>query len=101
MTLSNKTSMPKLLYVVGMRGVSILAKSIGLLTMLDRRREKRVYHWLRSLFAIHDLDAMVDLDVPWWTYGAIDAVVCGANPGFTGQSSRPADGLDQARGLFA
>ncbi|GHA62689.1 hypothetical protein GCM10008927_30150 [Amylibacter ulvae] len=27
-----------------------------------------------SLFAIHDLDTMISLDVPWWNYDAIDEV---------------------------
>jgi hypothetical protein len=31
-------------------------------------------HWWASLPAIHDLDRMIALDVPWWTYRAIDAV---------------------------
>jgi len=30
-------------------------------------------HW-RTLYAIHDVDDLVSLDIPWWTYGAIDVV---------------------------
>lgn len=29
---------------------------------------------LRTLFAIHDVDDMIRLDTPWWTYGAIRVV---------------------------
>ena len=29
---------------------------------------------LRTLFAIYDVNDMIRLDTPWWTYGAIDAV---------------------------
>lgn len=29
---------------------------------------------LRTLFAIHDVEDLVDLDIPWWTYPAIDVV---------------------------
>ena len=48
---------------------------VGVLGWLDRRRSSsRLAHWLRSLPAIHDLEAMVELDVPWWTYDAIEEV---------------------------
>lgn len=38
------------------------------------RREGNMRHWWASLPAIHDLDRMVALDTPWWTYKAIDEV---------------------------
>lgn len=47
---------------------------IGVMGWLDKRTDRRGFHWLRSLFAIYDVDAMIALDVPWWTYDAIDAV---------------------------
>ncbi|MDQ2756864.1 MAG: class I SAM-dependent methyltransferase [Actinomycetota bacterium] len=31
-------------------------------------------HWAYSLFRVHDSLAIAELDVPWWTYRAIDAV---------------------------
>src|SRR4051794_12640897 len=37
-------------------------------------RTRRTRHWLYSLTKVHDSVAMVDLDVPWWTYRAIDEV---------------------------
>jgi hypothetical protein len=37
-------------------------------------RDQRFQHWAFSLTRVHDSAAMVDLDVPWWTYSAIDAV---------------------------
>lgn len=37
-------------------------------------RHNRARHWLYSLPLVHDIDALVGLDVPWWTYGAIDRV---------------------------
>jgi len=37
-------------------------------------RERRTRHWLYSLTKVHDSVAMIDLDVPWWTYRAIDEV---------------------------
>jgi len=38
------------------------------------RHARRIGHWVRSLPGIYDMPALVELDVPWWTYGAIDAV---------------------------
>jgi len=37
-------------------------------------RERRLRHWARSLVAVYDVHEMVGLDVPWWTYSAIDNV---------------------------
>lgn len=62
-------------YVTLARGAGRLSDVTGLSAWLDRRRDKaRWAHWLRSLTAIHDLDGLVALDVPWWTYDAIDEV---------------------------
>jgi hypothetical protein len=46
----------------------------GLLPSRPPKREHRVSHWLYSLTCAHDSMALADLDVPWWTYRAIDAV---------------------------
>ncbi|QQA42038.1 class I SAM-dependent methyltransferase [Pelagovum pacificum] len=47
----------------------------GIADWLDRKREQsRIAHWARSLAAIHDIDGLVALDVPWWSYKAIDEV---------------------------
>ncbi|WP_298821705.1 class I SAM-dependent methyltransferase [uncultured Roseibium sp.] len=76
MTLSKAiTPMPsaKQLYVGAVRAVHPVARATGLLSWLQSSAKKhRLAHWLRSLFAIHDIDGLIDLDVPWWTYGAID-----------------------------
>lgn len=37
-------------------------------------REQKVRHWLTSLTKVHDSLAIAELDVPWWTYKAIDDV---------------------------
>lgn len=37
-------------------------------------RERRNAHWLYSLTRVHDSLELARLDVPWWTYGAIDVV---------------------------
>jgi hypothetical protein len=37
-------------------------------------REKRVRHWAYSLTKVHDAAEIAKLEVPWWTYRAIDEV---------------------------
>jgi hypothetical protein len=37
-------------------------------------REQRVRHWLQSLPHIYDSVALTRIDVPWWSYRAIDVV---------------------------
>lgn len=61
-------------YVTSIRGLGAVLRAAGMLGWLERRQDRRGYHWLRSLFAIYDIDQMIALDVPWWTYRAIDRV---------------------------
>jgi predicted O-methyltransferase YrrM len=62
-------------YVSGVRAVRSLARLTGLLAVLDRWADRsRVGLWLRSLLAIHDVDDLLRLDVPWWTFVAADEV---------------------------
>ncbi len=61
-------------YVRMLRAGRTIARASGLLSALERRPDSRNAHWLRSLFAIHDIDEMIRLDVPWWTYDAIAKV---------------------------
>lgn len=50
-----------------------MAYLTGVLSYLDKKAptSKRC-HFLRSLFAVYQLQDMIDLDVPWWTYDAIE-----------------------------
>ncbi len=65
----------KSIYVSLFRILAALAQVTGLAGFLERRCDKgRGWHWMSSLFAIYDIDAMVGLDVPWWTYDAIEQV---------------------------
>jgi predicted O-methyltransferase YrrM len=58
-------------YVGAWRLLRAGAEGTGVLDRLDRRApSSRVAAHLRSLFAIHDVDDLVRLDAPWWTYGA-------------------------------
>ena len=60
-------------YVAGVRGFRPIAERIGLLGALERRAaNSRGARWLRSLFAIYDIEDMAELDLPWWTFAAID-----------------------------
>jgi hypothetical protein len=64
-------------YVVTSRTLRGAAVRTGLHDRLDaqhRRAPRSVRGHLRTLFAIHDVEDLVALDQPWWTYGAIDAV---------------------------
>ena len=46
---------------------------MGILPRTPPDRRHRVRHWLTSLTRVHDSLAIAELDVPWWTYSAIDA----------------------------
>lgn len=58
---------------------------LGILGLLEKASSCRVCRWVRSLFAIYDIDDLIHLDVPWWTYKAIDVVdsYLQKNPGAT------------------
>lgn len=63
------------LYVALMRTLRRPAAGLGLLGWLERRgRRSRLALWLRSLLAIHDLDDMRALRLPWWTFRAQELV---------------------------
>jgi hypothetical protein len=74
MMLSNLKLIAKRTYVTLVRVFAKILTSIGVLGWLSNHKDKRGFHWVRALFAIYDVDQMIALDVPWWTYRAIDAV---------------------------
>ncbi|MFV0257672.1 MAG: class I SAM-dependent methyltransferase [Acidimicrobiales bacterium] len=61
-------------YVRAVRAVNRGLDRVGVVALLDRNIERRPAHWMRSLLAIHDVEAMVGLGVPWWSYRAIETV---------------------------
>jgi hypothetical protein len=63
----------KSMYAGSARGVRRTLDRLGLDTKAPPR-EERWRHWAHSLTLVHDSRAMAELDVPWWTYGAITAV---------------------------
>ncbi len=60
-------------YVYMVRAARRAAEPVGLLGALERSRSPRL-RWVRSLFSIYDSLDLIHLDLPWWTYAAIDAV---------------------------
>ena len=61
------------LYVKMFRGLRAILRPTGVLGWLEKRKSRGA-RWLRSLFAIYDLDDLIKLNLPWWTFDAIDAV---------------------------
>lgn len=62
-------------YVTLTRALKVVAGWTGLLNWLRRQSTtSRTAHWALSLFHVHDIDGLLQLDVPWWTYDAIQHV---------------------------
>lgn len=72
--LSELKVLAKRSYLALVEGLGKLLRKFGILGWLDRHSNRRSMHWVRSLFAIYDVDQMIGLDVPWWTYRAIDRI---------------------------
>ncbi|MDT0260353.1 class I SAM-dependent methyltransferase [Jatrophihabitans lederbergiae] len=62
------------LYAAGARGTGGALTKVGVLNEQAPERDRRVKHWLYSLTRAYDSVAIAKLDVPWWTYRAIDVV---------------------------
>lgn len=63
------------LYVRCVRLLRAVLARLGVVGLLDRAaRRSRTALWMRSWLAVYDLDDMLRLDVPWWTFAAADAV---------------------------
>jgi predicted O-methyltransferase YrrM len=59
----------KQLYVGAARGARSGLARVGALEPWDRWASRsRAGHWSRSLLAVYDLEDLMRLDVPWWTY---------------------------------
>jgi hypothetical protein len=61
-------------YAVAAHGAGHALTAARVLGSEPPPRDRRTRHWLYSLTKVHDSVAMVELDVPWWTYRAIDEV---------------------------
>ena len=66
--------MLKTVYVRVMRFLAVPLRVFGILPRLQSAPRNTFRFWLGSQFAIHDAAALARMDVPWWTFPAIDAV---------------------------
>ncbi|MBV9821875.1 MAG: class I SAM-dependent methyltransferase [Actinobacteria bacterium] len=62
------------MYASGARQAGTVLTRAGLLSEQAPSRDHRTRHWLYSLTRAYDSLAIAELDVPWWTYRAIDVV---------------------------
>jgi predicted O-methyltransferase YrrM len=62
------------LYASGARGAGRILTRAHVLGEEPPPRTERWKHWAFSLTRAHDSLAIAELDVPWWTYDAIDTV---------------------------
>jgi hypothetical protein len=62
------------LYAAGARGAGTVLTRAGLLSEQAPSRDQRTKHWMYSLTRAYDSLAIAELDVPWWTYRAVDVV---------------------------
>ena len=64
----------KHVYATTLHGVGRALTRTGLMSETAPPLSHRRRHWAYTLTRVHDSLAIAELDVPWWTYGAIDAV---------------------------
>ena len=62
------------IYVSSMRALAAVAGPLGLLRYLAGKRQSRACLYIRSLFSIYNAQDLAELDLPWWTFRAIDYV---------------------------
>jgi hypothetical protein len=67
-------SKAKTAYAATAQQVGRAVDRFGLLRDEPPPRRQRVRHWAYSLVKVHDSLAIAKLDVPWWSYRAIDVV---------------------------
>jgi Methyltransferase domain len=60
-------------YVRVVRGARTVARRTHVLHRLEASDRRWARH-ARTLFAIHDVDDLASLDLPWWVYGAAEQV---------------------------
>jgi hypothetical protein len=64
----------KTTYATGARRAGRALVGTGLVGPEPPARDARIRHWTHSLWRVHDSLAIAELDVPWWTYRAIDVI---------------------------
>ena len=68
------TSPAKRGYIVALRCLRVVFRYLGILHLLERFKGNLAARYLRSLFAIYDPVDLMRLDIPWWTFAAIQEV---------------------------
>jgi predicted O-methyltransferase YrrM len=61
-------------YAAAARNTGRALHRMGVVGERPPARDDRLRHWAYSLTRVHDSLAIAELDVPWWTYRAIDVV---------------------------
>jgi hypothetical protein len=61
-------------YAAGARQAGVALSRLGVMNDTPPSRDNRLRHWAYSLTKAYDSLAIAELDVPWWTYRAIDVV---------------------------
>jgi hypothetical protein len=61
-------------YVGVARGSGKVLEASRLMPADAPDRDQRTRHWLHTLTHVYDSSALARIDVPWWTYRAIDVV---------------------------
>ncbi len=61
-------------YATTAHGVGRALMAVHLLPKQAPSPDRRIRHWVFSLSKVHDSIALAELDLPWWTYRAIDIV---------------------------
>ena len=70
----------KQLYANSAQGIGRVLNKVGILDDDPPARSHRLRHWAYSLTRAHDSIGISKLDVPWWTYKAIDEVEAWLSP---------------------
>ena len=64
----------KTAYAAALRGAGKALTAAHVIGDTPPPIDQTARHWAYSLFRVHDSLAIAELDVPWWTYRAIDVV---------------------------
>ena len=72
--LSRRTPLAKHSYIAVMRILRFFLRYLGILALLERYKRNTSACYVRSLFAIYDPIDLMRLDIPWWTFAAIQEI---------------------------
>lgn len=61
-------------YASGVRAIRRSLHRVGVDVTAPADPDRRGRHFARSLLALYDVEALISLGVPWWSYRAIDVV---------------------------